>query len=41
LHHGQIVAKNNPDKGITVTVRIPVEHNNILEEDENLQENLK
>lgn len=41
LHHGHIVVKNNPDKGITVTVRIPVEHNNIVDEDENLQNNLK
>lgn len=31
LHHGHIVARNNTDKGITVTVRIPIEHNNIEE----------
>lgn len=41
LHNGKIFAKNNPDKGITVTVRIPIEHNNIVVEDENLQDNLK
>lgn len=36
LHNGKIFAKNNPYKGITVTVRIPIEHNNIVVEDENL-----